>query len=98
MEEVSRVDLVNRDRPQGRIVEIAKVLFLSIGRPGGVGIRDVVIRAARFLLERARYPHARERPSIELWCRGDDDGLPLRAGHQPVSIDEGAELFELLLR
>ena len=33
VQEVSRIHLVNRDRPQRRIVEIAQVLFLLVGGP-----------------------------------------------------------------
>ena len=54
VEEVPREHLVNRDRPERAVVEVAQVLVLPLGRPRRIDVGDVVERAQRPRLERAR--------------------------------------------
>ena len=96
VQEVPGIHLVDRDRPQRRIVEIAQVLFLPVGRPRRIGVGQVVVRARRLLLERPGHPHARKRPAIELRRRRDDHRLAFGPRDDAVAIDERAELLELL--
>ncbi len=65
MEEVPGEDLVDRDGPERAVVEVAQVLVLPLRRPRRVDVGDVVEGADRLRLERARRPHAGERPAIE---------------------------------
>jgi hypothetical protein len=75
VKKVARIDLVNRNIPERRHVEVAHVLFLPIGRPVAVDVSEVVIRPTRLRLERPRRPHARERPSVEVRRWRHDDLL-----------------------
>ena len=45
VEEVAGEDLVDRDRPERTVVEVAEVLLLPLGRPCGIDVGDVVERA-----------------------------------------------------
>ena len=70
VQEVAGIHLVNRDRPERRDVEVAQVLFLPLERPAALGVGEVVVRRrGRLRLERARRPHAGERPAIEVGRR-----------------------------
>src|SRR4030095_6354888 len=46
MQEVAGIDLVNRNVPERRDVEIPHVLFLPVGRPGAIDFGEVVVGAA----------------------------------------------------
>ena len=46
VQEVPRVDLVDRDRPQRREVVVAQVLVLALGRPRRIDVGQVVVGAA----------------------------------------------------
>ena len=47
VEEVARVDLVDRDRPERRVVVVAQVLVLPLGRPRRIDVGQVVVGARR---------------------------------------------------
>ena len=47
MEEVAGKDLVDGDRPERAVAEVAQVLFLTIGRPRRIHVGDVVEGAER---------------------------------------------------
>ena len=75
VEEVPRIHLVNRDVPQRRNVEVAKVFLLAIRRPASIDVGQIVVRPTRLALEGPRGPHACEGPPVEIWRRGNDHRL-----------------------
>ena len=89
---------MDRDVPQRRDVEVAHVLLLALGRPAAIDVGQVVVGAARLALERARRPHARKRPAIELGRRRDDDRLAIRQRDDRLALQELLELLDLRLR
>src|SRR5688572_33249212 len=97
LQEVARVDLVDRNAPQRGQIEVAQVLFLSVRRPAAIDVRQVVIGAARLRLERTRRPHARKGPAEELGSGRDNDRLPRRYGHDGLPLEEGFELLQVRL-
>ena len=50
VQEVPREHLVDRDRPQRAVVEVAQVLLLALGRPRGIDVRQVVVCRRRLRL------------------------------------------------
>src|SRR6187402_2601684 len=95
LQEVARIDLVDRDAPQRRQVEIAQMLLLTILWPGAIDVRQIVVGAARLCFERPRRPHARGGPAEELrrWsnhdrftCWNRHDGLPLEEFLQLLQV------------
>ena len=98
VQEVPREHLVNRDRPERAVVEVAQVLVLSLDRPPRLDVGDVVERAQGPGLERTGRPHAGERPPVEAGRRRDGDGRARRDRDNPLAIQERHELVELLLR
>ena len=74
------------------------MLFLALGRPRRIDVGEIVVGPRRFALERARRPHARKRPAIEIRCRRHDDGLGCRHGDQVVALDECRQLVDVLTR
>ena len=98
VEEVARIDLVDRDVPQRRQVEVAHVLLLPLRRPSAIDVGQVVVRAAWLALERARRPHAGKRPAVELGRRRDDDRLGVGQRHDRLPLKKLLELLDLLLR
>ena len=78
MEEVPRVDLVDRDVPQRRQVEVAHVLFLPIRGPFAIDVRQVVERAARLALERARASTCLQTPSDRTRATARPRPAPIR--------------------
>src|SRR6185436_11880499 len=95
VEEMTRVDLVDRNRPQGRVVVVPEMFVLPLWRPARIDVREVVIRARRLRLEGTRCPHARERPPVELRGRRDGDLLPGRHGDHRLPLEKRRELGEL---
>ena len=98
MQVVAGEDLVNRDVPERRDVEVAQVLDLPLARPRRIGVGQVVHGARRARLERARRPHAGERPAEELRRRRDFDRRVLGQRHDRVALQERLQLAQLLAR
>ena len=46
VQEVAREHLVDRDRPERAVAEVAQVLVLAFRRPGGIDVGDVVVARA----------------------------------------------------
>ena len=97
MQEVSWIHLVDRNVPERRDVEVAKVFLLAIGRPAAVDVGQVVVRAARFAFERTGRPHARKRPPVEIRRGCHDDRLRVRQRNQILGAQEFFELTNLRL-
>ena len=96
MEEVPRIDLVDRNRPQRRVVVVAQVLVLAFGRPRRIDVSEVVVRARRLRLERPRRPHTGKGPAVEVGRGRDGHQLARRQGDDRLPFEERGELFELL--
>src|SRR5688500_12811759 len=98
LQEVARVDLVDRDAPQGRQVEVAQMLLLPLRGPASIDIRQVVVGAARLGLEWTWRPHAGKGPAEELRSGRDDNRLRCRNGHNGLPLKEILELLQVRLR
>src|SRR5262249_46987026 len=96
MEEVAWKDLVDRDRPERRVVVIAQVFLLALHGPRGIDIGQIVVGARRLGFERPRRPHARERPAVEVGRGGDGDLFAAEQRDDRLTLEERGELVELL--
>ena len=106
VKEVAGIHLVNGDRPERRVVVVAKILLLPFGRPRRIGVGEVVVGAGRLGFKGTWRPHARERPPEKFRRRrhGDrfaggqrDDRLPLEKRRQLLELltADGDELARL---
>src|SRR5689334_18532646 len=95
LQEVTRIDLVDRDTPERRQVEVAQMLLLAILWPCAIDVRQVVIGAARLRFEGARRPHACGGPAEEIRRWSDHYRFTGRDRHDGLTLEEFLELLQV---
>ena len=96
VEVVARIGLVGGHGPERGEVQVAQVLFPAFGRPGGIGVGQVVVARQGLRLERPRGPDAGLGPAQETGGRGDDDRPVVGQGDEGVALDERHQVGELV--
>src|SRR5262249_25450307 len=96
VEEVPRVDLVDRDRPQRGQVVVAQVFELTLLGPRRIDVGQIVVGATRFDFGGPRRQHARERPAVEVWRRGDGNRFARWHSDERLALEKRLELVQLL--
>src|SRR5438876_648817 len=96
VQEMARIDFVDGDRPERRVVVIAKVFLLTLGWPRWIYVGEVIVRAGRLGFEWPGSPHARKRPPVEIWRRRHRDRLAGRQRDDGLALEKRGQLLQLL--
>ena len=98
VEEVAGKHLVDGDRPERAVVEVAQVLGLALGGPRRIHVGDVVERALRRASRTAPGSTCSRTSSGRTAASADRDRSALGDADDPLAGDEVLQLRELLLR